>query len=150
MPTVSYVIKDFGEAPITGAVPRARLIPSGPGLDAGGAYVDRPVDLTLNASGAGSVTVRATEPDEWVSLEVEWETPDGRKIGISRWPQRFRIPPAGGALMMLADAPPGARVFWVGPAIDPSKTDFGVSPNRFSRWLRTDDPNGPAIYRWEN
>lgn len=129
MSTVTYRLTDFGGAPLTGAVPRARLVPSGPGVDALGVYASAVVDLPLDAAGEGMVEIVPTvgmTPSVWFSLEVDWFL-DSERVGRAFWPHKFRVPLEGGALMDMADSRE-PRV-WIGPT--------APIPSMYPRWVDT-------------
>lgn len=130
MALVTFILNDAGIASMANLVPKVSLIPDGPAV-----LPTNPTDYLVSSkpilaeAGTDGATYTVdlfpsswTQPRTQYRLVVEWLDFAGNFISRDAPPWRIVVPPEGGKLSDMIDAPLDGSFTWV-------TTDPGIPPN---------------------
>ena len=130
MPIIAGTLTDFGAVPLAAAQAEITFSPSGVAASNSGIFATRPVKVSPNNAGSFTVNLLATtllRPDVWYTVRISWLDSDGGYVAIDFADWKVRVPPEGGNLQDLIDAPVRGGLVWIGPsAPDPTVFDTWV------------------------
>lgn len=153
MPTVTGFLQDFGENLLSDYSPELHFLPSGPAVGNVTLYATKPIVVIPNpVNGRFEVDLVQTtdlNPDRWFVIAIAWlDSVTGGYIGKDFLDWKLRVPPEGGQLADLMEAPSNPGRAWVGLTPPPN-------PTPYTWWLHSnpdnilDPENTGDLYEWE-
>lgn len=152
MAIVTGTLTDFGLTLLPGLQPVVIFQADSPGVSPGTVFVDRPIEVVPNSSGAFSVNLQPLDvvrPATFYRVTVKWLDSGGAFIGFNEIPGKLYVTSAGGKIGDLLATEGGAPgLTWVGLTEPPTNGPY-------TSWLRMDpnniddfDPTVGDYYEW--
>lgn len=150
MPLVTGTVQDIAGMPLTGLNPIIRFTPAGVAASPGGrVFTSKKVDVEPTSTGTFSVDLATTygliPNDAHWKIAILFRNPDGydeghgyTQVGLPGW--KLRVPPEGGAIGPMIDAPAPANSLWIGLTPPPEGRgyqywiDLSTNPAQIKEW----------------
>lgn len=141
MVQVTGTLSDFGLEALAPFFPVIEFVPSGPGITAQRLLSGKPVRVTPFASGSFTVDLYPNDwvrNDSWYTIRIVQLGEYGTELDALPW--KLRVPPTGGWVGDLLDAPSNAGWVWVGPKPPEDTVNW-------LWWINT-SVQPPMLYEW--
>ncbi|PZE66886.1 hypothetical protein [Curtobacterium sp. MCBD17_021] len=155
MAAITGALRDFGLNNLTPLSPRLVFTASAPAVTRSGIFSTRPVVAIPNGSGNFTVELQETasiRPAIFYRIRIEWmEDGEGTAgyvgVDLLHWP--LFVPPEGGAIGDLIQAPANSSAVWVGllPPTDPTPGTWWLEMNPDDA---ADPRNTGQLYEWSD